>query len=66
MPSCSYKYLRGVRRRQRISLRAPLVKWKVSWPVMTERMEICWLNLIKIIKMCLLLHGYAPILDSRD
>ena len=33
---------------------------------MNERMEICWLNLARIIKMCLLFHGYEPILDSRD
>ena len=66
VPSCSYKYCRGVRRRLRISLRAPLIKWKVSRPVMNERMEICWLNLAKIIEFCLLFHGYEPILDSRD
>ena len=66
VPSCSLKYCLAVRRRLRISLRAPVIKWKVSRPIMNERMEICWLNLAKIIKMCLLFHGYEPILDSRD
>ena len=66
VPSCSYGYCRNVRLRLRISLRAPVIKWKVSRPIMNERMEICWLNLAKIIKMCSLFHGYEPILDSRD
>ena len=40
--------------------------WKVSRPVLEERVRITWLNIIRVRRLCVLAHGYDPVMEGWD
>ena len=44
----------------------PNRRWKVSRPVCLERCRITWLNVVRVRCLCLLAHGYDPVIEAWD
>ena len=49
-----------------LSLRKPNRRFKVARHVLAERLEIFWMNLFRVRKLCLLCWGYDPEMQNFD
>ena len=49
-----------------LSLRKPNRRFKVARHVLAERLEIFWINLFRVRKLCLLCWGYDPEMQNFD
>ena len=53
-------------RENRLTDRKPNRKWKVSRPVLAERLKIFWITIYKLRKLFLLARGYDPHMRNLD
>jgi len=65
-PRIDRHWLLRWRQEYQVSLRLPNRRWKVSRAVLLERLEITWLNVIRLRRLCLLAHGYDPAMEGFD
>ena len=49
-----------------LSMRAPIQKFKVSKPLLEERLTIWWLNLARVRALCEAAFGYDPEIENWD
>ena len=50
----------------RLSQRKPNRKWKVSRPVLMQRLRIFWIMIYKLRKLVILFKGYDPVMRNLD
>ena len=65
-PIIKAEWLRNWRREYGVSLRMPNRKWKVSRAVLKERLEIMWLNVIRVRALIKEHFGYDPVIIGFD
>ena len=66
VPQITPQWLLRWRRDYQASLRLPNRRWKVSLPILLERLECTWLNLIRVRRLCQLFFGYDPVIEGFD
>jgi uncharacterized MnhB-related membrane protein len=62
----SSSWLTRWKRHYGVSLRQPNRRWKVSRPVLKDRLRIGWSNVLRVRKLIALVHGYDPVVEDFD
>ena len=66
VPRITSEWLQGWRCEYGVSLRTPNKRWKVSRPVLLERLRICWLNVYRVRRLAELCFGISLIIEGFD
>ena len=65
-PVVDHRWVLRWRKEYQVSLRLPNRRWKVTRRVLLERLQITWLNIFRVRKLCWLCFGYDPEIEGFD